>query len=285
MMKRSFLAGPALLPVLLLALSCGKESAPLPEAQRPEGVPIHFESVLTKAGDVLRTGDSIRVWAEDESGNSVMNGQLVTLTENGWEYAPVKYWPQAGNLTFYAVSPGNPDIIRPEDDGDPYCFDVFCPEDASTDILCANMSSFPNGQSVCLNFEHIMARISIQARLARFPVDPNAGVRITAISIGTHPSQGSWRVDDGGWPGYWSRTTFRQELSCTVTRAVAMPVTDFYLTPIPIWNQGRLTVEWETYNKKTGETIRARTGTEDISGTMLDEGEVSSIILSLSPYD
>lgn len=80
-----------------------------------QGDPIDFAVTSAKATRVVDTttnsinevGSKFKVWAytTEDTPQTFMNGLTATKESAGWNYGPLKFWPNTTNLKFYAVHP------------------------------------------------------------------------------------------------------------------------------------------------------------------------------------
>ena len=252
MSRLRFAAGPVLVPVLLLLSACEREVIPSESGQA-----IRFEVADTKAGVEFKTGDSMLVWARDDNGRILMDGQKVTLTENGWEYSPLKFWPDDREIDFFAVSPGSPEYFGL--DWQPMEVALRCAEDASADLLCSSLVSAHKGETVRLHFMHTLSRVTLKGKLRR-PLPLSRSIRVKHISIGPLPMEGIWSIENRRILSTSSSKTFHQNLEGGfITEETAVPLTDFFLFPVSEADipDATLEVEWEILLKATGATVYA----------------------------
>ena len=254
-------AGPVLIPVLLLpVLACQREMAAGVEA---DGA-IRFETVDTKAGDHFAPGDDFRVWAEADDGEPVMAGQKVILTEEGWRYSPVKYWPDGKSVTFLAAAPAAEEIIRrPPVPAD--ILEIHLPEGADADVLIAPRVTETAGNTVKFNFRHILSRVSIFAK-ARRKAPESKVIRIREIQIGPFLSTGTWAPEMMDWEDTNNPALFCQQPAAEIADTVSTPLTDFFLIPDYGTNDSRLIVSWEIVNKSNGTASFSKTDTISLAG-------------------
>ena len=191
-MSKSLLhAGPALLPVLLLTLSaCMKEA--VPDEPVPVANEIRFTDNVTRAGDSFSVGDRFYVWARAGDGTMLMENQEVVLTEDGWTYSPVKYWPLGQSVTFWAVTP-SPDVFSRPDPSQEWLL-YTQEEDASVETMTAGPVTVAEGQAVRLPFRHILTRVTLLARTDR-PAPATKSVRIRSVTISNVPASAYFRSD------------------------------------------------------------------------------------------
>ena len=248
-------AGPALWPVLLLTLlGCAKEST----VKQPSAREIRFAEEVTKAGDSFSEGDRFYVWAKSEDGTILMERQEVVLTENGWTYAPVKFWPKGQSVTFWAVTP-SPDAFRnpnPENEWLQY----IQPNDASVETMTAGPVSVPEGQTVRLPFRHILTKVTLRSRTDR-PAPATKSVRIRSIKISGLSASGRIHPD-----GIWEDSPGRPfsvnvDLNHIVEGTEPQPVGDYYFIPITAGRPVEFKIKWDVIYKEGGAVADGRIST------------------------
>ena len=276
-MRRS-LAGPVIGPVLLLlAFACSKEPYREPEP-RPEGTPIQFSGMETKSG--FSIGDSFRVWAECEDGTPLMNGQEVRLTEDGWTYSPLKYWPSGQTVTFIAATPSDGQVVQ-RNARNPEEYDIQIPYGAAADVLFSDYVTEEEGHTVKLEFHHILSRIAVKGRLREAPPAVKS-VRIRNVILTDCASSGVWNTSLNRWQECTGRFTFAQYPATVIEGTESVHVADFYLPPSPD-TTARLVIDWEIVHKTTGAVSLSKRDTVNLSGHTWHQGGNSiDFVLSLN---
>lgn len=268
--------GPVLLPVLFLSIcACTQQEIPGPEQ---DGC-IRFETVASKSSDRFGAGDSFRVWAEAEDGQKVMEGQEVTLTEDGWRYAPVKYWPGRQKVSFRAVSPADERTVRRSSTQE-NLLEVSLGEGAGSDILYAPPVSESAGNTVRLDFRHILSRISIHGKAERLP-PATKFIRIREIRIGPFDSEGVWNMDSAEWEETGKPVVFRQEFTSNIESTGSVPITDLFLIPAMGHNDSQLVISWEIVTRKSGSVSYSRSDTVSLAGKSFLQSTAIGITLSV----
>ena len=269
-----FTAGPALVSALLLLTACVRELPP-----SKEGPAITFGGMETKAGSEFKIGDSILVWAKDEQENSIMEAQQVTLTEDGWQYSPRKFWPQGQTLLFYAVAPGKAEYFQNDWRGKK--MSLYCPDDASEDLMLSDFAYGQEGETIRLSFKHTLSKVSIKGRL-RKEAPQTRRVRIKRISIGPFPRGGIWNLGTESSPTPFDKKNFNQDLGKVLTGDEAEILTHFYLYPAtsPTVTDAQIEVEWEILYTATGATAFSQT--DRISLSQRDFSSNTEILFTLS---
>lgn len=165
--------------LLLAACSDSGSDIIMPEPE-PSSIPVsfsaltHWDTPQTRLAEdansnavSFTSGDAIGVFAylNDHTSPDFMNNQKVVYNGNGWEYEPVKYWPQDGNLTFYGYYPcrENDKALQatPLQDGSlNIAYD--CPK-ADIDLMVSekvrNQRNSTNEGCIPLAFRHLLARV------------------------------------------------------------------------------------------------------------------------------
>lgn len=118
----------------------------------------------------------------DVSSSSVLlfNNQHVTYSseETKWTYSPVKYWPTAGHIDFYAYAP----YVKPKTlSGTKFDFSVNSNVTDQTDLLWANAKNQTKANNsgkdkVSFTFNHALAKIG-------YSVKSNADYDQTTITV------------------------------------------------------------------------------------------------------
>lgn len=121
------------------------------------------------AGDqpTFEVGDRIGVFSYyiPEGGSAkelpdFMYNQLVTKkTDQEWVYSPTKYWPEntGDALRFIGYYPYGTEEIMLRNTGSSVLFDIA--PNHHTDLLMSEPKNFTYGESVALNFTHLLTRI------------------------------------------------------------------------------------------------------------------------------
>lgn len=148
----------------------------------------------------------------DETGNRIFNEQYVYKPESGliWDYYPKKFWPQSGQIDFYAYAPAgiknfvtglnnntSPPVIEymmpykereepPPGTGEPSAPLVV--DDNQEDLLVATCSCpSPQTTPVPLQFGHAFSRVVVKAKTAqddsRYRIKV---VRVDLRNVNTH---------------------------------------------------------------------------------------------------
>ena len=270
-----------LLPVLLLlACACYREENPAPAVRSADaGEPILFTSAEVKSGDAFRVGDSFLVWARAEDGTDIMVAQPVFLTEEGWSYAPLKYWPDGQQVSFLAVSPCNSEIIERDSEEE----DVFfftSPDDASADMMVSPPVTAIKGDAVCLNFTHTLFNLEIRVKL-QGPLPRTKSVRVRRIRIGPHWSECGWSVYYG-IRGAWKRKIFSQEPDFPVTSEAETTLTRFYLIPEYMLSSSQMIIDWDLIHNIRPERTVAKSDTVSLAGVQFQQNTILGVTLSIN---
>ena len=277
-MSKSLLhAGPALLPVLLLTLSaCMKEA--VPDEPVPVANEIRFTDNVTRAGDSFSVGDRFYVWARAGDGTMLMENQEVVLTEDGWTYSPVKYWPLGQSVTFWAVTP-SPDVFSRPDPSQEWLL-YTQEEDASVETMTAGPVTVAEGQAVRLPFRHILTRVTLLARTDR-PAPATKSVRIRSVTISNVPASAYFRSDGTCSGEVMGDKTVILDLDRIVDGTDKQPVGDGYLIPVPAGKTVGFQIHWDVIYKATGQTAEERTSVFTRDDQFLQQNSVLSFSLSL----
>ena len=136
------------------------------------------------------------IWADDPAGAPTafnhMDGINVTRTMDGadgtnqWTYAPIKYWPDADAVDFYAYSPaGSVNVSGFSYDGTNVAIEYTVPvtgAESPEDFLVAkseDKTATSNAGQVVLSFEHALSLATFSAK----NVSSGANYTITGIEL------------------------------------------------------------------------------------------------------
>jgi len=167
--------------MLMCLASCSLEQELM---GRSDGV-ISFDAGIagTRASLLTAVPDNFKVYAYDESGNAVINGEVFTKSGTIWTSSTEHLWPKTGNLTFYAY--------YPYEDATTVSFNTTNKQlayqpasgDKQADVIFAtNKLSRPaNSGPVPLTFSHPLSACSVSAKLASDAT--NTTVKITKVQI------------------------------------------------------------------------------------------------------
>lgn len=175
--------------------SCSSESVEdLVDNQASQQVAIGFDGYLGRSAVDTRgtesditaiqaAGKGFGVFGNYISGSGVssspvvlFDNQQVTYETSKWSYSPVKYWPTAGHIDFYAYAPYvNPKTLS----GTTFEFEVSKNVAEQTDLLWANakdQTKPSNSEKVNFTFNHALAKIG-------YSVKSNADYDQTTITV------------------------------------------------------------------------------------------------------
>lgn len=109
----------------------------------------------------------------------LFDNQHVTYETSKWTYSPVKYWPTAGHIDFYAYAP----YVKPKTlSGTTFEFEVSKNVAEQTDLLWANATNKrkpSNSEKVKFTFKHALAKIGYSVT----STNNDASTTITVTSI------------------------------------------------------------------------------------------------------
>ena len=270
-------AGPAMLPVLLLALfACAKE--PVFESRTEGRKEIRFSDEVTKAGDFFTEGDRIYVWARAEDGTMLMESQEVVLTDGEWTYAPVKYWPLGQSVTFWAITPSAEAFGRPDPESEWLLYRQR--EDAAAETMTAGPITVPEGQAVRLPFRHILTKVRLLGKTDR-PAPPTKSVRIRSVEVSGIPAAGLFGRD-----GTWSTepqgtTTTSLTLNQIISGTEYQAVGDLYFIPVPNGSTVTFQVHWDVIYKDSGDIAGERTSSFSRDESFLQQNSAVTFSLAL----
>lgn len=173
--------------ILPLLLAC---------TQMRESVPVEFIAEGTKAftETTISNLDGFYVTAKNSSGRVLWENIHFVKDEGGSRFTGGMYWPQSGQLSFYAISRSYPQTV---DAGGV----KVQPSPADGDVVSAVRLNASPGSSTYLSFGHIFACLEGIV----FTPDDGCSVNVTALSCrfttgGTYDiAGGSW--EDTGAPG------------------------------------------------------------------------------------
>lgn len=109
----------------------------------------------------------------------LFDNQQVTYETPKWTYTPVKYWPTAGHIDFYAYAPY---VKQKTLSGTTFEFEVSKNVADQTDLLWANATNQrkpSNSEKVKFNFKHALAKIGYSVT----STNNDASTTITVTSI------------------------------------------------------------------------------------------------------
>jgi hypothetical protein len=111
---------------------------------------------------------------------------VVSRTSNNtWEYTPVRYWPEAGEVNFYAYSPAlSPNVGSGFADQTPTITYTVPAETANRtmeqeDLLVARRTNVAGTGTVALRFQHALSRVVFNARSQT----PGVDFVVTGVSL------------------------------------------------------------------------------------------------------
>ena len=149
-------------------------------------------------------------------------------------------------------------------------YDIHIPEGAGADILFSDYVTEEAGHTVCLDFHHILSRISVRGRLLKAPPAVK-DVRIRSVSLTGCPSSGVWDTECNQWHEYGGSDTFTQQPAAVIEGTEPVSVADFYLPPRQD-TTARLIIEWEIVHKTTGVASLSRKDTVSLAGHPWSDG-------------
>lgn len=150
--------------------------------------------------------------SQDNLSANIMNNQLVTYADGGWEYAPIKYWQekeQGNNFTsFFAYSPyadesSNGFVSVNSTTTVPMIeYKSINPMDDAGDLLYGsqtNATKNTNNGCVTIESRHALARLNLKAALFE-EKDANTKITIKSVKIsGQIPSSGQFDLYRQQW--------------------------------------------------------------------------------------
>lgn len=170
--------------ILPLLLAC---------SQMRESVPVEFIAEGTKAftETTISNLDGFYVTAKNSSGRVLWENIHFVKDEGGSRFTGGMYWPQSGELSFYALSHSYPQTV----DGSAV---KVQPSPADGDVVSAVKLNAYKGSSTYLSFGHIFA--SLEGMV--FTPEEGCSVDVTALSCqllmdGTYDISSSSWVDTG----------------------------------------------------------------------------------------
>ncbi len=194
-----------------LLLSCGKD----PAGMELSDAPLVFRTgdnwgdmsgngAPTKAG--FAVGATMGVYADYNTGapdviQEYMSNQLVEMTDDGWIYDPVKYWPENGSLSFYAYAPHKTGAVESEAGASlvPFRFggdDVAWARRINGQAPGAPMTA---SGSVSMDFTHKLSQLRFRFNLSD-EHDRGEGYHVTGLAIqGDFPWAAYMNVRTGLW--------------------------------------------------------------------------------------
>ena len=124
------------------------------------------------------------VFNANSSTPNYMNNQHVTKNGDLWTYAPIKYWPAAGSISFFAYAPYNM-AISTATTGTPvltYTVPETIPD--QIDLLVADpiANRVNDKQSIALNFKHALSCITFNAQTVE-TLPTGHTIKIKEVSI------------------------------------------------------------------------------------------------------
>ena len=205
-------------------------------------VPLAGSSKTTSAGVALRskvnTVENISdfvvsgIWQSGGNWDRLFNAQNVYKPEDPskvWDYSPKKYWPQGGDVDFYAYAPAGITNLReglyddsntltlppvltyamplkngretpPPGTGEPNPTPVV--EELQEDLLVAvqnRTSPQPQGVAVPMNFQHAFSRVSVKAKLHTDDFTDGYRIKVTRVDLRNLKTKGDLKLkkDEG----------------------------------------------------------------------------------------
>ena len=178
--------------VLLMALSALSLTACVNDEtiEVNRGDEVAFRAV---AGHATRTEATttatikeFKVWGFHENEGvtkTFMDAVAVNRINDSWTYSPTQFWPEAGTIDFFSVSPGATTVKMDKTTKTIPDFTVLSEVDDQIDLLYAanyDCSKEANGVSgVEVNFRHALSQIVFQAK----NINPNLYVEISGVSV------------------------------------------------------------------------------------------------------
>lgn len=138
--------------------------------------------------------------------SSLMNNEHVTWNGDHWKYTNTRYWPNEGNVDFYAFAPYNPKVNlvnKPEsNEANPTCI-KFTSSTAPVDLVWANAEkqtkdsiSSTNGK-VKFQFKHALARLSFDITANQDLEENGAVITVDSVKLygdSIHEDKGAFDI-------------------------------------------------------------------------------------------
>ena len=200
-------------------------------------VPLANSSIQTSTGLALRskvnTYETISdfvvsgIWQNGADWDRLFNAQNVYKPEDPnkvWDYSPKKYWPQGGDIDFYAYAPASITNLRngiydnsgiltpppvltyamplkgdreapPPGTGEPSPTPTV--EELQEDLLVAVQSrtspQLPN-TAVLMNFQHAFSRVSVKAKLRTADFSDGYRIKVTRVDLRNLKTKGNLQL-------------------------------------------------------------------------------------------
>lgn len=212
--------------LLLAACSDSGSDIIMPEPE-PSSIPVsfsaltHWDTPQTRLAEdansnavSFTSGDAIGVFAylNDHTSPDFMNNQKVVYNGNGWEYEPVKYWPQDGFLTFYGYYPQDSkgDFITVDETSDKVRIAYSNPY-LDYDLMASDkvMKNCPSDEAVAFQMKHLMAKVTFTFTYASASEETGYEPVIHMVEFGGVPYSGvfAFEFDSKGIPQWESIDT------------------------------------------------------------------------------
>ncbi len=172
--KRWFAAASA---TALLLGSCSDRQTALLPGDDPEAIGFRSISEKTRAAETDDTNIAdfrvSAVWARDAASGdfepAYMNGLKVERSGTAWTYSPLRYWPMAGTVDFFAYSPAEAAGLGAFEIGGTAYDEATIAYTATTDhrmqedfLVASALGRTAN--PVLMNFRHALSQIEFRAR-------------------------------------------------------------------------------------------------------------------------
>lgn len=162
------------------------------DAPRAEPADVAQAAARAASDGTFGTGDSIGVFAYYlPAGKEMaaatpdfMYNQPIVRTAEGWTYSPVKYWPSAGSLSFFAYYPQNdPSIVLSENTAAGYPVLSYSTSKGDVDLLASapllNQTRETGNGTVEFVMHHALTKVAVYVK----STDDVVEKQVTAFSI------------------------------------------------------------------------------------------------------
>ena len=194
------------------------------------------------------------IWQNGTDWSRLFNAQNVYKPEDPtkvWDYSPKKYWPQGGNVDFYAYAPASianlrtglydgsntltpPPVLTyamplkngretpPPGTGEPDPTPTV--EELQEDLLVAVQSCpSPHSGAVTMNFRHAFSRVSIKAKLQTADFNNGYRMKVTRVDLRNLYTKGDLDLNKNNTSTVWANldsvANYRFKLLSTVVIA------------------------------------------------------------------